>query len=213
MRIHPFWILFLLIILPLGIAFLIFQGEPQYEKLPIHGFAEVDDSGDTVYHTIPQFELTNQLGETFTSDDTEGYMYVAKFIFTRCPTECPVMTSNMKRVHDFFIDLDELKFLSFTIDPRHDTAEVLYQYAEKYDIDHSRWHFLTGERDVIHELARNGYFITVKEGDDKAQQYLHSELFILIDKDNRIRGIYNGMNENEVMKLQDEILVLKHEYK
>ena len=212
MRGGSYWILFLMLLLPLLVSIWIFQGEPHYERLDILGPVETTDEGDTVHHKIPDFELTNQHGEPFSLDDTDGSIFVANFIFTRCPKECPVMTSNMRRVQNHFGEMDNIKFLSFSIDPNYDTPEVLHEFADRFNIDHDNWHFLTGDKDKIHDLAKDGFFVTVKEGDRQATDYLHSELFLLIDRENRLRGVYNGMNEAEISKLKDEILVLQYEY-
>lgn len=207
-----YWLVFILIFIPFLIAVWFYLGEPQYERLDIKGPVEVTDEGDTNFHTIPDFELTNQKGETISLEDLDDQIHVAKFIFTRCPQECPVMTNNMRRVQRMHDDIEDLTFLSFSIDPDHDTPDVLYDFAEQYDVDHNNWHFLTGDQDKIHNLAKDGYFMTVKEGDRQATDYMHSEHFVLIDKDRRIRGIYDGMDEEEVMTLKDEIIVLLHEY-
>ena len=156
----------------------------------------------------PHFKLISQTGEIVTQKNLAGKIYVADFFFTRCPSICPVMTSELTRVAKVFADNPDIKIISHTVDPEYDTVEVLRDYAAKYNADPDQWYFVTGEKKEIYDLARKGYFIAAKEGDTGPVDFIHSQRFILVDKEKRIRGYYDGTDKKDVDRLIAEIGVL-----
>jgi protein SCO1/2 len=206
------------ILIILGILFLpcifyivLIQGKNHFKQLEIFGPKEAVAEGDTIYHTIPPFSFLNQEGKIISDKDLEGKIYVANFFFATCPTICPKMNYNVKGLTEKYIHDEQVKFLSFTVDPEKDSVEALAAYAKEMGADNNWW-FLTGDKDSIYSLARNG-FLVAAAGGKTAADFFHSQNLLLIDKDKRIRGIYDGLDESEVKKLNDEIEVLEMEYK
>ena len=155
---------------------------------------------------IPDFKLVNQYRDTITQQDLEGKVYVADFFFTTCPTICPKMTQQMLRVHEAYKQNPDVVLLSHSIDPQHDTVEVLRRYAERHGIkEGTGWHFLTGQQDSIYELAEEHYLASVSEDPNAPGGYAHSGAFILIDSQDRIRGYYDGTNPDDVDRLIEDI--------
>jgi protein SCO1/2 len=171
---------------------------------------------DTVFHTLPAFSLVNQAGKTVTEKSIAGKIHVADFFFARCPGLCPRMSSQMQRVQEAFMASNEVVIMSYSVDPSHDTVEKLQNYAQQYDAVPEKWHLLTGDKSEIYRLAKKGYFITAKEDDttsgDLEDQFVHTEMFVLVDRDGVIRGYYKGTDPEEVDKLILEIKILLHEY-
>ena len=137
---------------------------------------------------IPPFEFVNQEGDTITNKDYEGKVYIAEFFFTTCPTICPIMNENLVEVQNEFGDRNDFGIASFTIDPQHDTPEVLSEYTELHDIDHPNWHLLTGEQDKIYELANTGFNIYAGEDANAAGGFAHSGYFALVDQEGYVRS-------------------------
>jgi protein SCO1/2 len=186
-------------------------------ELPIYGDRDyVYENGkivDTIFHEIPDFSYTNQYGEIVTKSDVLGKVFVADFFFTTCPTICPKMTSQMKRLQAKTKDIPELHFLSFTINPETDSAEVLLSYAESYGVELSNWDFLTGEEAATHELGVKGFLVHARSDDDAPGGYAHSPSLVLIDRSGKIRGVYDGTKTEEVDQLNLDIRkLLKTEY-
>ena len=207
------------ILIVLGVLFLpslfwliIQTGKNQYRHLPIIGPYDVTANGDTIYHVIPPFRFINQEGIEISDQDLAGKIYVANFFFARCPEICPKMNDQLKRVQKAFKEEDALRILTHTVNPENDSIEVLNAYAAERQADKNRWWFLTGNKDSIYTLARNGYLVIAAQGktDD---DFFHSQDLILVDKEKRIRGIYDGLEQAEVDTLIDEIKVLLLEYK
>lgn len=173
---------------------------------------EKDITGtDTVYHTIEDFRLVNQDSAIVTKKTLEGKIYVADFFFTSCRTICPIMKTQMKRVYDEIKDDPEVIIVSHTIDPEYDTVGRLHDYAERLGVESGKWHFLTGSKDSIYYLAQTSYFATAMEAETEPDGFIHSGAFLLIDKQGRIRGKYDGTDEKEVDQLIQDIKVLKAE--
>lgn len=161
---------------------------------------------DTVYHTIADFSFTNQDGKIVNNASVAGKVYVADFFFTTCPTICPIMKKEMLRVYDKFGDNPNFKILSHTIDPKHDTEEVLKDYSQKLGIEDARtWNFLTGEPEKIYELGQTSYITTAQEDQNEAGGFLHSGAFLLIDQEGHIRGVYDGTKTDQVDNLISDI--------
>ncbi|MCX6291301.1 MAG: SCO family protein [Bacteroidetes bacterium] len=203
----------------LGILFLpslfwlwLSTGKNHFKHLPLIGPYDITEKGDTVYHTIPPFSFINQEGKTISDKDFTGKIYVASFFFATCPKICPKMNDELKRVQEVFKDADDLKILSHTVDPEHDSVAVLADYAAKHGAHNKQWYFVTGNKDSIYSIARDGYLVLAAAGKTSAD-FFHSQDLILIDKEKHIRGIYDGLEPAEVDTLIDEIKLLMHEYK
>lgn len=166
---------------------------------------------DTVYHTISDFELTNQNAEKINLATVKGKIYVANFFFATCQSICPEMSNNLTLVQKEFAQDDSLLILSHSVNPLHDTVEVLQAYAAQYSALKGKWHLLTGNKKTIYDLARYSYLVNALEDDGTPEGFLHSELFLLIDTKGRIRGMYDGTNKADVVKLIADIKLLKTE--
>ena len=192
-------------------------GEPG--KLPILGFKDaVENKGnpgqvDTVYHTIADFSFVNQDSAMVTNNTFANKVYVSDFFFTSCPTICPIMKAQMLRVYDTFNNNPEVMLLSHTIDPEYDTVALLKDYADRLEVTSEKWHFVTGDKEKIYEIGQRSYLITAQEDQFQPGGYLHSGAFILVDKDRRIRGIYDGTKPDQVDRLINDIPILLSEYK
>lgn len=201
----------LVILFPVIFWLVLVRGHNNFRKLPVIGPFEISVNGDTVYHTIPHFELTNQEGKIISDKSTEGNIYVANFFFSTCKTVCPKMNEQVHRVQEAFKDIKDIHILTFTVDPDNDTVAALAEYAKKMNADNSKWWFLTGPKDSIYQLAREGFLVPASLG-ETANDFFHSQDLILIDKEKRMRGIYDGTVPAEVDTLIDEIKVLMKEY-
>lgn len=182
--------------------------------LPIIGekkISKVGDKVDTIYHTIGQFTLTNQYGERITDSVTKDKIYVADFFFATCQSICPKMSHQLRRVQDTFINNKNFLILSHTVNPEHDTVEVLRIYGEKYGAKKGLWHLLTGDKKTIYDLARYHYLVNADETEGEGDLFIHSELFLLIDKQKRIRGVYDGTDSLQVNQLIKDIRLLEKE--
>ena len=164
------------------------------------------------FHKIPEFNLINQNGDTITQHTFEDKLYVADFIFTSCPGICPQMTENMSVLQETFKADTEVLLLSHSVTPKIDSVSVLKSYAEIKGVIDSKWHIVTGERKQIYNLGRNYYFAEQDLGLTKDENdFLHTENFVLVDKNKHIRGIYNGLNKQAIEQLIADINTLKLE--
>jgi len=166
---------------------------------------------DTVYHTIADFSFIDQDSMEITQETFRGKIYVADFFFTSCPTICPLMKAQMLRVYHAFKDSSEVMILSHTIDPSHDSVAVLKDYAERLGVTSDKWHFVTGDKHKLFEIGQKSYLVTAQEDQFEPGGYLHSGAFILVDKNRRIRGLYDGTKAEQVDRLIDEIPLLLQE--
>jgi protein SCO1/2 len=185
--------------------------KPKEEKLPIFGEREVVGS-DTVYHSIPAFRFVDQDSATITNETFKDKIYVADFFFTSCRTICPIMKTQMLRVYDSIQHNEDVLLLSHTIDPEYDTIALLHDFAERLGVKSSKWHFVTGVKDSIYRIAQTGYFSTAAEDKSEPDGFIHSGAFLLIDKEKRIRGKYDGTVEEDVNRLLADIRRLRKEY-
>jgi protein SCO1 len=179
--------------------------------LPIFGEREVNGA-DTIYHTIADFKFVDQDSAVVTNDTFKGKIYVADFFFTTCRTICPIMKTQMKRVYDSIKGNPDVLILSHTIDPEYDTVGLLKDFAERLGVDSKKWHFVTGDKDKIYEIAQTSYFATALEDKAERDGFIHSGAFLLIDKDKRIRGKYDGTKADDVNRLLTDIRKLEREY-
>jgi len=162
-------------------------------------------------HKIADFELINQNAETITHNNYDGKIYVADFFFTRCATICPIMTTNMAALQNHFKNDNQVMFLSHSVTPVMDSVPILKQYALNRGVIDDKWHITTGEKKHIYELARKSYFAVLEEGDGGAQDFIHTEQFILVDAKRQIRGFYDGTDKQDIERIIKDIELLKKE--
>ena len=193
--------LLLFLIVSIAIFFGIYSLQTPEKMLPIYSPQDVNPElvDSTVqhignYHKIANFSFTNQNGKIITQKEYENTIYVADFFFTTCPTICPKMTNNMVWLQNQLKKYPNIKLLSFSVTPDIDTPEVLKKYAQEKGVDDTRWNLVTGDKKEIYYLARKSY-LAVKTGKpEELYDMVHTENFILIDKNKRIRGFYDGTN-------------------
>ncbi|AZQ61689.1 SCO family protein [Flammeovirga pectinis] len=177
-----------------------------------HFISDNDEVNTKILHRISDFSFKNQDNKTITQEAIEGKIHVANFIFTSCGSICPVMTDNMKIVESYYKNDDDVALLSYSVTPWIDNVEVLKEYADIKNIKSENWHLLTGNKSAIYTLARTSYFAEEDLGFTKdSTDFLHTEHFILVDGDKRIRGIYNGTLTLEMKQLVKDIEELKDE--
>ncbi|ADY29459.1 MULTISPECIES: SCO family protein [Cellulophaga] len=164
------------------------------------------------YHTVANFKLTNQNGKTITQDNYANKIYVADFFFTTCQTICPVMTKNMVKVQEIIKNDDDVMLLSHSVTPEIDSVAQLKKYALKKGVIDSKWNLVTGDRKEIYDLARKSY-MAAKTDLNNPYSMVHTENFVLVDKEKRIRGTYDGTDSKEIEKLIEDIKILKASYK
>lgn len=214
-----FVLIFSLVILPLGFFFYFVNKD--VPKMRLKRYIPVPENvnqansvkvNDTTWHTVPPFEFMGHTGKKITDELYKGKIYVTDFFFTHCPGICPMMSKQMARVQKEFRNDENLLFLSHTVDPERDDVATLAKYAEVYEVDSSRWSLVTGDKKDLYHQARKGYFVTAKEGDGGEEDFVHTEKFVLVDKQGVIRGYYDGTDSVAVNKLMSDVLVLMMEY-
>ena len=205
-------------ILSLIIISIIYKTLNVEKRLPVYQPADfepklVDTTIQHVkkYHTVANFSLVNQNGDTITEKNYNDKIYIADFFFTTCQTICPVMTKNMAYIQGKIIDDDEVLLLSHSVTPEIDSVEQLKRYAISKGVIDSKWNLVTGNRKQIYDLARKSYLVVE---DDTSQDYgmIHTENFALIDKEKRIRGVYSGYRLSAIDSLLEDLKTLKKEY-
>lgn len=163
-----------------------------------------------IYHQISPFNLVDQHGLEVSENDIENKVIVVDFFFVSCGSICPIMTKNLKRVHDFYKKNHNVLILSHTVWPEMDSVSVLNNYANEHDANYETWRFLTGDKKELYRLARKDYMVVPAINDPNYQHgseadFIHTENVVLIDKKKRIRGYYDGTDENEMKKLVSDI--------
>jgi protein SCO1/2 len=189
------------------------KGKNRYKPLAIYGPKQVAKTGhkkrgkyipDTIYHKLPDFKLTNQLGEAVSLNKFEYKIFVANFFYEGCPSVCNEMNKNMQRLAVAYAKNRMVRFVSITVNPQHDSPDVLKAYAGTFKANPQKWMFLTGDTTTIYNLARKGFLVNaVKAGND----FIYSDKLILIDAEKRIRGYYTGTSTADITRLNDEIKV------
>ena len=164
------------------------------------------------YHKIKDFSMKNQNGETITQEFYNDKIYVADFFFTTCPTICPIMTENMGYVQEKIKNDSDVLLLSFSVTPEIDTVEQLKKYSLEKNVIDSKWNLVTGNKKDIYNLARTSYLVAKTNGDGGKYDMIHTENFVLVDKEKRIRGFYDGTNSKEMDQLLNDIKILKNSY-
>jgi protein SCO1 len=180
------------------------------ETLPIFGERVVSGS-DTVYHKIAPFSFVDQDSSIITNSVFKDKIYVADFFFTTCRTICPIMKTQMLRVYEATKEMPDVLILSHTIDPEYDTVALLHDFAKRLDVQSNRWHFVTGVKDSIYKIAQTSYFATAMEDKAEPDGFIHSGAFLLIDRQGRIRGKYDGTKEDDVNRLITDIKKLREQ--
>ena len=164
------------------------------------------------YHSIADFKLINQNGDTITQANYADKIYIADFFFTTCPTICPVMTANMADIQQIIKGDEEVLLLSHSVTPEIDSVPQLKKYALEKGVIDAKWNLATGDKKQIYELARKSYLAVLTDGDGGPYDMIHTENFILVDKERRIRGFYDGTSSEEVAQLLEDLKVLKSSY-
>ena len=160
------------------------------------------------YHTVADFSLINQNGRIITQNDYKDKIYVADFFFTSCKTICPIMTNNIGKLQEEFLSENDIMFLSLSVTPEIDSIPILRDYATNKGVIDSKWNITTGNKKHIYKLARKSYFAVVDQGDGGIQDFIHTPNFVLVDKKKQIRGIYDGTNDDEILRLVNDIKIL-----
>tara|TARA_R110001592_G_scaffold120321_3_gene324350 strand:+ start:133 stop:771 length:639 start_codon:yes stop_codon:yes gene_type:complete len=185
------------------------------EELPIYNpsdfnseLVDVSLQSKNGNHIVSDFELINQNGKVVTQEDYRDKIYIVDFFFTRCPSICPLMTNNMIKIQNEFLNNSDIMLLSLSVTPEIDSISVLRKYANEKGALDSKWNITTGSKKHIYELARKSYFAVVEQGDGGLQDFIHTPNFILVDKERQIRGVYNGIEDEEIVRLFQDLRIL-----
>ena len=186
------------------------ETQVSFTTLPYFDSSDFTPKWNKVAHRIPEFSFTNQEGVTINNATYKGKIYVADFFFTTCPGICPKLTKNMNILQDAYKHNDDILLLSHSVMPWVDSVEKLKTYAENNNVDSKKWNLVTGDKDELYNIARNGYFADedFKKTKDKTE-FIHTENFILVDKEGYIRGVYNGTIELDLQRLMRHIKLLQ----
>jgi protein SCO1/2 len=171
---------------------------------------------DTIWHSVADIELVNQLGDTVSLDDIKGNIIIADFFFTRCPSICPTLTKNMKGLQDALkmrdfrrrIDVSYVRFLSFSVDPERDSVDALKAYADRFGVNHDSWWFLTGPKKKIYDFALNELKLGLQDGEGVDSNFIHSQKFVLLDRERVVRGYYDGLDTMSLSRLAEDLTIL-----
>lgn len=226
MKRSHFFITAAVIIVPLILFFVLNTGRQQYERLPIMGERIAPEGAvkDTVYYTVPDFRVTDQNGNTISQADLAGGIYLANFFFATCKDVCPAMNRRVMQIYNEMQDLaarntevakekgleitqTPIRLISFTVDPEHDSVPVLAAYARNLGVKGTNWHFVTTDKESMFKIGR-GFLLPVSIEDRTID---HSQQVLLIDTKNRIRGMYDALDDAEMKRLQGEIKLLLFE--
>ncbi len=164
------------------------------------------------FHKIKSFEFLNQNGEKISEKDYDGFVYVADFFFTTCPSICPIMTDNMLKIQSYIKDKKKVKLLSFSVTPEIDSVQVLKEYSIEKGVDDKYWNLLTGDKSKIYSLARKSFLVVKENAESNSHDMIHTENFVLVDKEKRIRGFYNGTDDEDIEVLKEDIDILIEGY-
>jgi protein SCO1/2 len=212
-------ILVLVLIVPGFLYYLLTaEGKNRYKPLPVFGpkvlaktthSVKGKDIPDTIFHTLPDFNLTDQNGNQVSLKNFDQKIFIANFFYTRCPSVCKLINENVGQLASNYAKNKMVYFASITVDPKHDSAGVLKKYAYSFKPASAKWLFLTGDTSAIYNLARKGFLVNaLQAGND---DFIYSDKLVLIDQEKRIRGYYTGASTAEVSRLNDEIKVLVSE--
>ncbi len=206
-----------IVLIAIGILIFLFLFFNSKSELPIYGpqdfnpeLVDVSLQNSETPHTVANFTLMNQNRERITQADYDNKIYVTDFFFTRCPSICPIMSNNMGKLQQVFLENDEVMLLSMSVTPEMDSIPILKAYADRNGVIDAKWNITTGDKRHIYNLARKSYFAAVDEGDGGLQDFIHTPNFVLVDKKKRIRGVYNGTDNDEILRLIDDIKILSN---
>jgi len=210
------WTIVVIVPLSFYIFFKYFFHNPTSDPLPIYGHKDISPTTqDTIYHQLPDFQLIAHHKDTINKLYFANKLHIANFFFTRCPGMCPILTKSMLRLQKEFQMDTLIKLVSYTVDPEHDSVPILRKFAYKNKINDSFWSIITGEKQQLYEFYKNGYLINALENKDDTtnieNQFIHTEKLVLIDDQFRIRGFYDGTNEQSIKILINDILRLRIE--
>lgn len=190
-----------LILIPLlTAAGLFFLRQAEVERLASHELPK-----DSV---VPAFQLIDQNGESFGSQQLLGKIWIADFVYSTCPGPCPMISSRMSELQKPLRDTD-VKLVSFSVDPQHDTPAVLHEYAAKLSAEPARWHFLTGDKETIYRLSRDGFKLAAADGETAGP--IHSTRMVLVDRSGTIRGYYDATEADAVTRLLADVAHLRRQ--
>ena len=197
------------------ILYLFYNALTPKKKLPIFqpndvNYELVDSSIQHVkrFHKIKSFEFLNQNGQIISEKDYDGFIYVADFFFTTCPSICPIMTDNMVKIQNYVKDKKKVKLLSFSVTPEIDSVPVLKEYSINKGVDDKYWNLLTGDKSKIYSLARKSFLVVKENAESNSHDMIHTENFVLVDREKRIRGFYDGTDDKDIKVLKKDIDIL-----
>lgn len=190
-----------------------------YADTVINNVVNGKETTDTVWHQAKNISLINQLGDTVSLDDIKGRVMVVDFFFTRCGSICPKLTKNMAKLHNAIklrddkkmVDTSFVQFISFTVDPDHDSAAVLKRYADRFGVNHDIWWMLTGNKKTIYDFAFEELKVDKYSDEPVNPDFVHTSRFTLLDKDRVVRGYYNGLDSMDMMRLGEDVVYLSLE--
>lgn len=187
-----------------------------YEDSIITKVTDGKETTDTLWHSVKNISLTNQLGKTVHFDDLRGKIVVVDFFFTHCGSICPALTTNMKKMQDAvkhqdnirYADTSFVQFVSFSVDPERDSVPVIKKYADRYVINHDNWWLLTGPKKIIYDFAFEELKVDKYNDDPIDSNFVHTSRFTLLDRDGVVRGYYNGLDTTSLSKLGSDMVLL-----
>ena len=212
-------IILVIIAFPVVLALLLKNSQFAYSDLPVFGSSpedlpvySTDEMGEMIPYTIEDFSLIDQNGQVFTRDSIGDRIVIANFFFASCPEICPTINGHLKIATEKLKNSDDIVFLSHTVDPYRDTVEVLHQYAADFEADYDQWKFLTGRKSTIYHLATRNYRTVLQEVPD-TNDFIHSDKVMLVDKDFHVRGIYDGLDFQDINHMIEDARFLLKIYK
>ncbi len=213
-----------IIVLPIVLYYVMRQGTVVVNYVPILGEREYDSlKKDTIYHTVPPFKFTDQLGRTVTNKNFDGHIYIANFFFSTCKDVCPKMQGVVHSIYEKFCDTTGgkngdplIRFISHTVDPETDDVAQLKRTSDAMNINPNLWYFVTGNKPDVYGIAQRGYLLPT--GEDRSvsadsMKFFHSRTLVLVDKEKRVRGAYDSHDPLDIGRLQDDVRMLMYEYK
>ncbi len=208
-NIKPYHYIYVLVVIVVVVgAWFSYNSSKPVMLLPIYGELNADSS----YHSIPAFSFTDQSGVTVTNQTFDSGVYLTDFFFTHCPSICPKMSGNLEELAGEFKDEPRLKILSHTVDPMRDSVSVLLKYSKKYNANPEQWHFVTGAKSDLYDIARKGYYLSATQGDGGENDFVHTQNMALVDWNRHIRGFYDGTDKIAMKKCATDIKLLLKEY-
>ncbi len=179
-------------------------------ELPYFNSADFTPEWGKGTHKIPKFSFINQNGDRVTNATYKDKIYIADFFFTSCPGICPKLTKNMRTLQDTYKNDDDIMLLSHTVMPWKDSVPVLKDYGQRHEVDIGKWHLVTGDKTALYRIARQGYFADKDVVKSQTEDdFIHTENFVLVDKQGHIRGVYNGTLPIDIERLKRHITILK----